>query len=139
MRRLRLTSGVPAIVTMADANQLGDLTHTARPNIAPGVPLLNPNYSSSCPLTSNCEPYINPAAFIRPDLGQLGNAPRSLDGVRGPWNKYVDVSVQKNFKLGEKRRLQFRVDFLNALNHPNFRVLPGSASAGARSIFFTRA
>jgi hypothetical protein len=32
--------------------------------------------------------------------------------------------VQKNFKLGEKRRVQLRVDALNVLNHPVFRTAP---------------
>ena len=37
--------------------------------------------------------------------------------------RYFDLSIQKSFKLGEgKRQLQFRVDLLNAFNHPNFRV-----------------
>jgi hypothetical protein len=122
----RLTSGVPATVTLGDANQLGDLTHTVRPSIAPGVPLVNPLYDRNCPLSSNCQPYLNPSAFIHPALGELGNAPRSLGSARGPWAKYFDLSVQKNWKIGERRRLQFRVDFLNAFNHPNFRVLPNS-------------
>ncbi len=125
---VRLTSGVPATVTLGDANQLGDLTHTARPSIAPGVPLVNPLYSSSCPLGNGCQPYLNPSAFIHPDIGQLGNAPRSLDGARGPWNQYYDQSIQKNWNIGEgKRKVQFRVDLLNAFNHPNFRVLPNNA------------
>jgi hypothetical protein len=123
----RLTSGVPAMATLGDANQLGDLTHTARPNIASSVPLVNPLYNSACPLGNGCQPYLNPSAFIHPDIGQLGNAPRTLDGARGPWNRYFDQSVQKNWQLGERRRLQLRVDFLNAFNHPNFRVLPNNA------------
>ena len=124
---VRFTSGVPATATIGDANQLGDLTHTVRPTIAPGVPLVNPYYDPSCPLGNGCQPYLNPSAFIHPDLGQLGNAPRSLDGARGPWNQYYDQSIQKNWKIGEKRRLQLRVDFLNAFNHPNFRVLPNNS------------
>ena len=125
---LRFTSGVPATATIGDANQLGDLTHTVRPSMAPGVPLINPYYDPSCPLGNGCQPYLNPSAFIHPDLGQLGNAPRSLDGARGPWNQYYDQSIQKNWNLGEgKRKLQFRVDFLNAFNHPNFRVLPNNS------------
>jgi hypothetical protein len=68
---------------------------------------------------------------MRPAFGQLGDAPRALDGARGPWNQFFDVSIQKNFRLGEsnKRRLQFRVDLLNALNHPIFRPTP-NASGG---------
>jgi hypothetical protein len=71
---------------------------------------------------------LNPAAFERPALGQLGNAPRTLEGARGPWQQYFDGSIQKNFTLGEsgKRRLQFRMDLLNAFNHPVFRVGPNN-------------
>jgi hypothetical protein len=50
-----------------------------------------------------------------------------LDSVRGPWDQFFDLSIQKNFSLGEKRRIQFRVDALNALNHPTFRVFPNNA------------
>lgn len=123
----RLLSGPPAMATLGDANQLGDLTHTVRPDIVPGVPLVNPLYNSSCPIGTGCQPYMNPAAFMRPAFGQLGNAPRTLDGVRGPWNRFFDTSIQKNFRLGERKRLQFRMDLLNAFNHPVFRVLPNSA------------
>jgi hypothetical protein len=119
----RMASGLPAWVTMVDSNQMGDpsQTHTVRPDIAPGVPLVNPLWSRSCPI--GCQPYVNPAAFKRPALGQYGNAPRTLDGVSGPSLQYFDVSIEKNFKLGEgKRRIQLRMDLLNALNHPVFRV-----------------
>lgn len=125
----RFNSGFPYIPTIADANFAGDLTHTIRPNIVPGVPLLNPLWSRTCPIGANCQPYLNPAAFERPALGQLGNAPRTLDSVRGPWAQFLDLSIQKNWNLGEggKRRIQFRVDGLNVLNHPTFRVSPNNA------------
>jgi hypothetical protein len=124
----RLASGFPYIVYLSDTNQLGDATHSARPNIISGVPLVNPLYSSSCPIGSGCQPYINPAAFERPALGQYGTAPRTLDGARGPFQQNFDASIQKSFRLGEsgKRRIQFRVDLLNALNHPVFAVVPNN-------------
>lgn len=125
----RLNSGFPYAPVLADTNQVGDLTHTARPDMVPGVPLINPLYDRNCPTGANCQPYLNPAAFSRPALGRLGTAPRTLDGARGPWAQYVDLSLQKNFRLGEngKRRLQFRADALNLLNHPVFRVFPNNA------------
>ena len=126
----REVSGTPMVVTMSDSNQLGDLTltHTARPNIVSGVPVVNPYFDSGCVVGANCQPYLNPSAFARPPLGTYGNAPRSLDGARGPWQQYFDLSIQKTFKFGEggKRRIQFRVDALNALNHFNKRVLPNN-------------
>ncbi len=124
---LRVTSGIPIIVSISDANQLGDLTHTTRPDIVAGAQLVNPLWSRSCPTGSNCQPYLNPSAFMRPALGALGTAPRTLDGVRGPFDQFFDMSIQKNFRIGEKRNVQFRVDLLNALNHPIFRVFPNNA------------
>ena len=122
----RLSSGFPYVDYLSDANQLGDQTHSARPDLVPGVPLINPLYSSKCPIGAGCQPYVNPDAFMRPPLGQLGTAPRTLDGVRGPWEDYLDLSIQKNFSIGEKRRLQLRMDALNAFNHPTFAVYPNN-------------
>jgi hypothetical protein len=67
---------------------------------------------------------VNPAAFSRPDKGQLGNAPRTLS-IREPARKYFDLSIQKDFPMpwigGEgKRKINFRIDALNLFNMPNF-------------------
>jgi carboxypeptidase family protein len=131
----RVLTGFPAVLNLADTNQLGDGTHTIRPDILPGVPLLNPLWDRSCPVGNTCEPYLNEAAFLRPVKGQLGNAPRTLPGVRGSLGRYLDFSIQKNFSLGERRRIQFRTDFNNLLNHPVFRVTPNNA--GGTDLFNT--
>ncbi len=124
----RINSSFPYMAYLSDANQLGDLTHSIRPDINPGAPLLNPLYSRSCPVGTGCQPYLNPSAFMRPAVGQLGNAPRTLDGVRGPFQHYLDISVQKSFRIGEGRtKVQFRIDALNAFNHPTFAVYPNNA------------
>jgi len=121
----RFYSGFPAVVTQAFANDLGTtVTHDIRPNIVPGVPIINPLFDPKCPVGNLCQPYINPAAFEEAPVGQLGNAPRTLDGARGPWQQTLDLSVQKNFKVTERWRLQLRMDALNALNHPIFRTVP---------------
>src|SRR5262249_59901917 len=88
------------------------------------VPLITPRWDPSCPIGQACEPYFNPAAFMRPIKGTLGNAPRALDGARAPTQHLLDLSLQKNFSLGKdgKRRLQLRVDAINAFNHPFFRM-----------------
>jgi Carboxypeptidase regulatory-like domain len=124
----RISSGFPYVTYLSDTNQLGDLTHTARPDINPNVPLINPLYNRICPTGTGCQPYLNPAAFERPALGVLGNAPRTLDGARGPWQPFLDLSLQKTFKLTESGRFraQLRVDALNAFNHPVFAVYPNS-------------
>jgi hypothetical protein len=121
----RLMGGYPFLPKISDTNLLSaDQTHTVRPDIVAGVPLVNPLWTRDCPISNVCEPYINPAAFMRPVKGQLGNAPRTLD-IRGPMQNYFDLDIQKNFRLGKgRKRLQLRVDLLNVFNHPNFRTVP---------------
>ncbi|MBI4902988.1 MAG: TonB-dependent receptor [Acidobacteria bacterium] len=122
----RAQGGLPMVVVLRDDNRLGVSGNVRgiRPDLVPGVPLLNPNYTRACPIGAGCEPYFNPAAFMRPAKGTLGNASRTLDGARSPAQQFFDMSVQKNFQLGKdgKRRLQFRVDAINAFNHPIFRT-----------------
>ncbi|HEU5234613.1 MAG TPA: TonB-dependent receptor [Terriglobales bacterium] len=63
--------------------------------------------------------WFNPA-FVTPTApGQFGNCP-AQGPVIGPGYIDADISLQKNFPIGEVRRFQFRADFLNAFNHPNF-------------------
>jgi hypothetical protein len=121
---MRLQGGQPFIPYITDTNRLSGVNRTIRLDLVPGVPLKNPRYSNSCSIGTTCEPFINPAAFMRPIKGQLGNAARTLD-IRAPMQEYFDFSLQKNFPFpfgsDSKRRINFRVDFINAFNHPNFR------------------
>jgi hypothetical protein len=120
----RLQGGQPFIPFITDTNRLGGTNRAIRLDIVPGVPLKNPRYSGACSIGNTCEPYINPAAFMRPAKGSLGNAPRTLD-IRAPMQQFFDFSVQKNFPFpfgsDSKRRINFRVDLINAFNHPTFR------------------
>ena len=69
----------------------------------------------------------NPAAFSQPapctalpcPLSTLGGPP---DQVAGPPFKRMDFSLFKNIQLTERFRLQFRSEFFNLLNHPNFNA-----------------
>jgi hypothetical protein len=128
---IRLPGGTPFLPFITDPNKLGGalFNRVVRPDIVEGVPLRNPRWTRDCPVgastpVTGCEPFINPAAFMRPVKGQLGNAPRSLD-IRPPRQEYFDFSFSKDFPwpfLGrEGRRINFRVDLINAFNHPNFR------------------
>ncbi len=118
----RLISGYPFTPTIAADNFIDTLhTHEIRPDIVPGVPVVNPSWSVNCPTTNQCPSYINFSAFELPPAGQIGNAPRTLSAATGPMVQTLDVSVQKTWRIGEKRSIQFRVDALNVLNHPVFR------------------
>lgn len=92
-----------------------------RPNVVSGQ---NPN---SGPKTTSA--WLNAAAFAQviPDpnspVQQFGNAGRNI-GV-GPRYSDWDFSIFKNFRVTESKDIQFRAEFFNILNHPNFR-LPNS-------------
>lgn len=122
----RMPGGTPFLPFLTDTNRLGGTNRTVRLDIVEGVPLKNPRWSPDCMVGATCEPFINPAAFMRPVKGQLGNAPRTLD-IRPPRQEYFDFSLSKDFPWpfagNEKRRINFRVDLLNAFNHANFRFL----------------
>ena len=128
---LKRVSGFPYMPYLSDTNQLGDITHTARPDLVAGVPLVNPLWDRNCPTGTGCQPYVNPSAFMRPVLGALGSAPRTLDGFadRGRAN------AQKRFESQEsgKRRLQFRVDALNVITPRFTRITRAAPFMGARS------
>lgn len=58
-------------------------------------------------------------------LGDVGR-----NSLRGPGFFQWDLSTMKNFPIGEKVTVQFRADFFNILNHPNF-ANPDSAICSA--------
>ena len=79
-----------------------------------------PNYTGA-PLyleTSDNRFHLNPAAFSIPAPGQLGTLGKG--SVRGVPITNVDFSLSKNFRFKERYRFQFRAEFFNVFNHPNF-------------------
>ncbi len=61
---------------------------------------------------------FNTSAFVAAPAGTFGNARRNT--VIGPGINDVDLAALKNFALTEKVKLQFRGEFFNLFNHPNF-------------------
>jgi len=58
------------------------------------------------------------SVMMAPPLGQFGNMGRNMFPDTG--FKNFDFSLAKNFNFGERYRLQFRAEFFNIFNHPNF-------------------
>ena len=56
--------------------------------------------------------------MLPPPLGHFGNMGRNMFQDSG--FKNFDFSLAKNFHFGEQYRLQFRAEFFNIFNHPNF-------------------
>src|SRR5262249_10913587 len=86
--------------------------------------------AGTCRAGGRCDvQYINTAAFaLVPDNQGVavrpGTAGKSLVRTPGAWN--VELSLAKSFHLTEKKKLQFRADMFNALNHVNLRGPKGS-------------
>ncbi len=87
----------------------GDTRNPVRPDI-------NPNFRGNLyPRTP--QQYFNPAAFLAPAFGTVGNLGR--DTLTGPGLANVDLSAQVHTSH-RGVRAQFRAEFFNVLNHTNF-------------------
>jgi hypothetical protein len=75
----------------------------------------NPYTGSKAPLSN----YLNPAAFVMPDMGTLGNIGYNL--LRGPATWSFDVALSRAFQFREDQRVEFRVEAFNLTN--SFRPL----------------
>ena len=89
-------------------------------------------FTQPCQLDSNGDPNPNSVAGCIPltGLGLLGGGPSQLPG---PGFRRLDFSTFKDFQLSERFRLQFRAEFFNILNHPNFNA-PGFGGNGVVAI-----
>jgi len=78
-----------------------------------------PNYTGA-PLYLHGDPtkHLNPAAFATPAVGQAGSLGKGA--VRGKALTNIDFSMAKNWRFKERYGFQFRAEFFNLLNHPNF-------------------
>jgi len=83
--------------------------YCSRPNIVG-----NPNTKPCIPGT-----LFNTCAFAdNTILGTFGNAGRNI--IEGPGYTEWDTSLVKQFPITEQKRLEFRAEFFNILNHVNY-------------------
>jgi hypothetical protein len=104
-----LHTGTPLSVVDA-VNNTGSFSDGVRPNLV-GNPVLDTS------LRTKTE-WFNTAAFQQNPAYTFGDAPRTFG--TGPGTVQVDASLLKNFRVHEAANLQFRVEALNVLNHPNW-------------------
>jgi hypothetical protein len=77
----------------------------------------------------NCNNIIGTSTFVCVPLpGQQGEGRNTLQGPHY-WN--LDAGLLKGFDITERFKLQFRAEFFNVLNHPNFENPRNSTSGSA--------
>ncbi len=100
------------VVTGVDPMQLGLTSYVLRPNLVPGEPvwLADPGAPGGR--------VLNRKAFRVPDSPQQqGDLTRN--GIRGFGFAQVDLAIRKQFRIGERASVQFRIEAYNAFNHAN--------------------
>ena len=130
---VRATSGFPFTPALRDNRSRSQVGNNEigldRPDLVPGVDVgsLTSGVSRGCDFIPAGTPvgtpnlWFDPCAFTLPPAGFLGNAGRNI--LRGPRLGNLDFTIAKNTALGflgESGRMEFRAEFFNILNHPNF-------------------
>ena len=87
-----------------------------RPDVVPGQKISQPRRQRTA------DRWFNTDAFTTPKPYTFGNAGRNI--LPGPGNIIFDLALNRRFKVRERQALQFRAEFFNAFNHPNFGI-PG--------------
>jgi len=118
-------TGTPFTVTSGQDRALTG-SGGERPNVTG-----NASLSTDRPTAQLIHQYFNPAVFVLPPVGQYGNLGRNT--LFGPGSSNLDASIFRSFRIRERANLQFRAEFFNAMNHPNFAnpvANIGSATVG---------
>ena len=95
----------------------GDTRNPVRPNA-------NPKFHGAMygggSTSKKVNQFFNPAAFLAPAYGTVGNLGR--DTLTGPGYADWDLSLGKVTHIDERVRVQFRAEFFNVLNHTNLQT-----------------
>ncbi len=121
-------SGTPVTVLDSSAGSVyGNLTGFARAECTGLTP------ATSGSLYSRIDGFINPDAFTdAPSIGDgTGFGDCGVGIMRGPGQRNIDFALAKNFAIRERNSLQFRTEFFNASNTPQFGKPINDRAAGA--------
>jgi len=105
-------TGFPITVLGSDEYRGITLSNAFRPHLVAGVPVWIQD--ASAPGGKR----LNPAAFLFVDDGVQGSLGRNV--FTGFGMSQFDLALWREFRFSEPRRLEFRVEAFNALNHANF-------------------
>jgi hypothetical protein len=126
---LQLRSGDPITILSgsSDNSKSGQLRDRAVQTTG------DPYGPGACGSTSRCVDYLNPAAFANNPVGAYGTLGKGP--VRGPGYATWDVSLMRRIRFTERLDLEFRAEYFNVLNHPNFINPASNNQAGLGASF----
>jgi hypothetical protein len=116
-----VTSGNLATIQAQTATAQTTAGCAANPAASPVCSYKPVVFNKSTVITGNPGQWYNPNMFALPALGLLGTESRNM--LAGPGIATWDLNFNKDTALkilGEAGQLQFRAEFFNLLNHPNF-------------------
>ena len=98
------------------------------------------------------ERWFDTSVISAPGTFDIGNAPRYINEVRNAPQRFADLTVFKNFRINERFNTEFRAEFFNVTNTPqfarpqggcgsfcqfgsgSFAVMPSTQYVGARQV-----
>jgi hypothetical protein len=111
---------ITTFVSLGGTNAIGDPMGVGGGG-ATGRERANRVLSQPCKAnTGDTTQWLNPAVYTMNayQLGTIGNAGAGI--CTGPGNGNVDLGFDKNFKVTEKIKAQFRLEFFNLFNTPHY-------------------
>jgi hypothetical protein len=87
--------------------------------------------ATGLPIEAAGWPFFNPLAFTTPPSGELGDAGRNT--IPGPQQLVFNLSLARSIDLGERRRLEFRVDsrnFTNSVYYASYGTVVNASNYG---------
>src|SRR5262249_15772077 len=115
-------AGLPLQVTAPNTNGIYGFG-TQRPNIGSlkelEVPVKTPDR------------WFNTAAFTQPSNYTIGNTPPWVPNLRFGGTPNSGIAVMKSFRYRERWRTQFRAEFFNSFNHPQFGRADTNLASGS--------
>jgi hypothetical protein len=118
---INIQSGFPINVNQSD--NTGTFSNAQRPNLVAGADLATPGgyYDRLASADHPSNTWLNASAFTLAGNNTIGNAPRTITGVRTPDQKNVDAMFIKSVGLGGGKQVQVRIELLNLLNRVTLR------------------
>jgi hypothetical protein len=113
-----MQSGLPFTVTVS-----GSPSNTGAGSRANAIAGANPY-----PANQTINQWFDPAAFTTPAAFTWGTLGRNTLNAPALYN--LDFSIAKKVKFGESREFQFRSEFFNGLNHPQFALPSATIGVG---------